>query len=87
VGSRLDDVWQVWKKMPALPAALAGVRGWTEEEITCIESYAGVDVRYYLPTLAEFRQSVGKSLEEVGCTFGGYEHGDYCPTLVFAKHG
>jgi SAM-dependent methyltransferase len=86
-GSRLDDLWQVWKTMPPLPAALAGVRGWSAEEITCIESYAGVDVRYYLPTLTEFRQSVGKFFDEVDCTFGTYEHGEHCPTFVFAKHG
>jgi SAM-dependent methyltransferase len=84
-GSRLDDVWQGWKSMPPLPAALAGVRGWTAEEITTIEGYRAMDARYYLPTLSEFRKSVAPFLDEVDCTFGRYELGDRCPTLVFEK--
>jgi SAM-dependent methyltransferase len=85
VGSRLDDVWQAWRSMPPLPAALAGVRGWTAEEIVGIESYRGMDARYYLPTLTEFRQSVAAYFDEVECAFGWYELGDRCPTLVLEK--
>lgn len=83
-GSRLDDAWQAWKSMPPLPAAFAGARGWTAEEITGIESYGGMQARYYLPTLAEFRRVMAPSLREVSCTFGRYELSDRCPTLVFA---
>ena len=85
VGSRLDDVWQAWKGMPALPQALAGKRGWTAEEIVGIESYAGLDARYYLPTLAEFRHSLGSSLRELECVFGRNELAERCPTLVLAR--
>ena len=84
-GSLLDDVWQAWKTMPPLPATLAGVRGWTAEEITGIESYGGMQARYFLPTLAEFRQSVSSCFEEIECAFGSYELGDRCPTLVLRK--
>ncbi len=73
VGSRLDDVWRAWKNMPALPQALAGQRGWTPEEIVGIESYAGMDARYYLPTLTEFRHSLGPDLQELECAFGRNE--------------
>ena len=84
-GSRLDDVWQAWKTMPPLPAALTGVRGWTAEEITGIDSYRGMAARYFLPTLCEFRQSVGAHLREVECAFGADELGDRCPTFVLTR--
>jgi len=86
-GSRLDDVWQAWKSLPPSPAALAGVRGWTAEEITGIESYRGMDARYFLPTLAEFRQSAAVYFDEVECSFGSHELGDRCPTFVFVRRG
>ena len=84
-GSRLDDVWQAWKSLPPSPDALAGIRGWTAEEITGIESYGGMDARYYLPTLAEFRQSVAAYFDEIECSFGSHELGDRCPTFVFVR--
>lgn len=85
VGSRLDDVWRAWKSMPARPQALAGQRGWTPEEIVGIESYAGMDARYYLPTLDEFRRSLGPGLQELECAFGRNELAERCPTLVLAR--
>lgn len=84
-GSRLDDVWRAWKDMPALPQALVGKRGWTTEEITGIESYRGLDARYYLPMLAEFRHSLGPDLQELECVFGRDELAERCPTLVLAR--
>lgn len=84
-GSRLDDVWQIWKTMPPLPAALAGARGWTAAEITGIESYRGMAARYFLPTLREFRQSFGAHLREVECAFGADELGERCPTFVLTR--
>jgi SAM-dependent methyltransferase len=86
-GSRLDDVWQAWKSMPPLPATFAGVRGWTAEEVSGIDSYRAMQARYYLPTLAEFRQSVAAYFDENECTFGRHELGDRCPTLVLARRG
>lgn len=85
VGSRLDDVWQAWTSLPSLPDALAGIRGWTAEEIVGIESYRGMESRYFLPTLAEFRQSLGSSLRELECAWGRHELADRCPTLVLAR--
>ena len=84
-GSCLDDVWRAWKSMPSLPAALAGRRGWTAEEIVGIESYGGMEARYFLPTLAEFRESLSSALVEVECAWGRHELADRCPTLVFAR--
>ncbi len=84
-GSRLDDVWQAWKAMPALPRALAGKRGWTAEEIMGVESYAGMGARYYLPTLAEFRRSLGPGLHELECAFGQNELSNRCPTFVLER--
>jgi SAM-dependent methyltransferase len=83
VGSRLDDVYQAWMSMPPLPSALAGVPGWTAEEIVGIQSYGGMDSHYFLPTLMELRQSIGMFLREIECTCGHYELADRCPTLVF----
>jgi SAM-dependent methyltransferase len=85
VGSRLDDVWQAWTSMPSLPAALAGLRGWTAEEIVGIESYRGMGSRYFLPELAELRQTLGASFREVECAWGRHELADRCPTLVLAR--
>ena len=85
VGSRLDDVWQAWKEMPPLPCSLAGRRGWTAEEIVGIESYAGLEARYYLPTLTEFRHSLGASLQELECVCGRNELAERCPTLVLTR--
>lgn len=84
-GSLLDDVWQAWKTMPPLPAALFDKRGWTAEEVTGIESYRGLSARYFLPTQDEFRRSVGTQLREVACHFGADELGDRCPTFVFTR--
>lgn len=84
-GSRLDDVWRAWKSLPALPPALAGVRGWTAEEIAGIESYRGMDARYFLPTLSEFRRSMAPYFDEVECSFGGHELGDRCPTFEWLR--
>ena len=71
--------------MPAIPEQLAGRHGWTVEAISCMEAYQGMDVRYYLPTLAEFRASLSPQLDEVECVWGHYELADRCPTLVFAR--
>lgn len=84
-GSRLGDVFQAWTTMPELPAVLAGKRGWTAEEIVGIESYGGMDARYYLPTLAEFRHGLGPHLCELECVFGRNELAERCPTLVLAR--
>lgn len=84
-GTRLDDVWQSWKSLPALPAALAGTRGWTDDEIVGIESYGGMQSRYFLPTLAELRAHVQVSFRELECTWGRHELGDRCPTLVLER--
>jgi SAM-dependent methyltransferase len=84
-GTLLDDVWQAWKTMPPLPAMRAGTQGWTAEEITGIESYGGMTARYYLPTLAEFRQCTGHYFEEIECAFGSHELGERCPTLVLTR--
>lgn len=87
VGTLLDDVWQAWKAMPPLPAARASTPGWTTQEITGIESYGGMSARYYLPTLAEFRQCAGRYFDEIECAFGSHELGERCPTLVLARRG
>ncbi|MEP6485608.1 MAG: class I SAM-dependent methyltransferase [Rudaea sp.] len=84
-GSRLDDAWQAWKSMPALPDARKGTRGWTAEEIAGIETYRGMDARYFLPTLAELRQTLGNYVREVECAYGRHELADRCPTLVLIK--
>jgi SAM-dependent methyltransferase len=84
-GSRLDDVWQAWTSLPALPAVLAGTRGWTAEEIVGIESYRGMDSRYFLPTLAELRQVLAVSFREVECAWGRHELAERCPTLVLTR--
>lgn len=84
-GTRLDDVWQAWAEMPPLPGILEGRRGWTREEVVGIESYRGMESRYYLPTMAEFRQVISPYLEEVECNLGSHELAGRCPTLVLAR--
>jgi len=84
-GTRLDDVWRAWKTMPPLPAALAGKRGWTKAEIVGIESYRGLEARYYLPTLPEFRAALPPELTEEACVWGRYELAERCPTMVLIR--
>jgi SAM-dependent methyltransferase len=87
-GSRLDDVWRAWSAMaPRLPAALAGTPGWTAPEIAGVEGYRGLDARYYLPTLDEFRAQLGHGFEEQECAWGRHELAERCPTVVWAKLG
>ncbi len=86
-GTCLDDVWQTWKSMPSLPTALSQNRGWTPEEMVGIESYRDMQARYFLPTLAEFRQSLSSAMLEVECAWGRHELADRCPTLVFTRDG
>ena len=81
-GTRLDDVWQAWRAMPPVPAALAGRRGWTAGELVGIEAYRGLEGRYYTPTLVEIRAGLEPTFREVECAFGRYEAADRCPTLV-----
>ena len=86
-GTRLDDVWRAWKTMPSLPVALGEVRGWTSREIVGIEGYRGLETRFFLPTLAEFREILLSALVEVECAWSRHELADRCPTLVFTRDG
>ncbi len=84
-GSRLDDVWRAWSDMSSrLPEHLRGVRGWTAEEIVGVESYRGMEARYFLPTLDELRQAFSPWFVEVECAWGRHELADRCPTLLFS---
>ena len=84
-GSLLDDVWQAWASLPSPPKILSGIRGWTNHEIVSIDSYRGMRARYYLPTLAEFRRSLGARLRELECAQGRDELSERCPTLIWAQ--
>jgi SAM-dependent methyltransferase len=86
-GSRLDDVLRAWSSMSSLlPAQPDGIRGWTPEEIVGIESYRGMDSRYYLPTLAELRKTMSDGFTELDCSCGRHELADRCPTFLFAAN-
>ena len=83
-GSCLDDVYRAWSGMASrLPAHLAGSRGWTSQEIVGVESYRGITARYFLPTLAEFRNVMRNGFVETRCTWGRHELANRCPTFVF----
>jgi SAM-dependent methyltransferase len=87
LGSCLDDVWRTWQSLPPLPDELAETQGWTTDEIQGIEGYRGLETRYFLPTLAEFRAVLSSAFVEVECNWGRHELADRCPTLVFARDG
>lgn len=84
-GSRLDDVWQAWKTIPPPPPGRPSERGWTAEEMEGIESYRGQQVRYLLPTLAEFRARQSRSFVELECARTSHELSDRCPTFVLQR--
>jgi SAM-dependent methyltransferase len=84
-GSRLDDVWRAWRTLPPPPRSRPGERGWTEEEMEGIESYRGQQVRYFLPTLAEFRACHSRSFVELECARTSHELSDRCPTFVLQR--
>lgn len=82
--SRLGDVWHAWTALPPPPAGLRARRGWTDGEIAGIESYRDLDVRYVLPTAAEFRAVIEPHFVELECRHGGHELAPRCPTFVLA---
>jgi SAM-dependent methyltransferase len=86
-GTLLDDVWQAWKTLPALPPSRVGTRGWTPDEITGIEGYRGLGARYYLPTLAEAQAVFAPRFVEVDRVPGAHELGARCPTFTLARRG
>lgn len=83
VGTRLADVWRVWKTLPPLPVGSEVRQGWTAEELEGIERYRSQETRYFLPTLREFREVLSSSLTEIEYARSDYELADRCPTLVF----
>ena len=84
-GTRVDDAWHAWKTMPSLPSTYTEKRGWSANEVAGIERWQGVQTRYFMPTLAEFRQNLKPFLHEVECSFGRYELAERCPTFVFTN--
>jgi len=83
-GSRLDDAWRAWKTLPPPPGRSTG-RGWTAEEMQGIESYRGQQVRYFLPTLAEFRACQSGFFVERECVTSSGELSERCPTFVLER--
>jgi len=84
-GVGLDEAWSLWQRLPPLPAALRGQRGWTRNESSTLDSYRGLRARYYLPTADEFRASIiAAGLHEVSCEFADYELAERCPTFMLA---
>jgi SAM-dependent methyltransferase len=84
-GTRLGDVWHIWKTLPAPPAALLGRRGWTPAEIGAIEAYHDLDGHFYLPALVELRAIFQPGFEELEYITPSYELGDRCPTFVLKR--
>lgn len=80
-GTRLDDAWQVWSTF-ASEAERKHRPGWTRREIGTIDRYRGVQTRFFLPTLAEFRSATHPCYIEESCVTGSYELAERCPTLV-----
>lgn len=83
-GCRLDDAWRAWKTLPP-PSGRLSERGWTAEEMQGIESYRGQQVRYFLPTLAEFRAVHSGLFVERECVTSSGELSERCPTFVLER--
>lgn len=66
-------------------AALAARTGWPRAVIDAIASYRGSGLRYSFPTQAEVIAALGDALAVVDVTRPGYELGERCPTVVWAR--
>lgn len=83
-GTLLDDVWQAWHSIAeAMPPPT--MPGWTPAEISSLDNYRGMQVRYYLPTLEEFRVAAAPWFKERECLRGSSNEADLCPTLHLAR--
>lgn len=83
-GTRLDDVWQAWKRLPPHPQP-PEQRGWTPGEVATIERHRGLQTRYFAPTLAELRQAIAHDFVERAIMTGDYECAACCPTMVLQR--
>jgi SAM-dependent methyltransferase len=66
-------------------AALAARTGWPRAVIDAIASYRGSGLRYSFPTQAEVIAALGDALAVVDIVQPGYELGERCPTVVWAR--
>jgi hypothetical protein len=80
----ITRVYDDFRNRKFLLGALA--RRWMDavhEVIVGVESYRGLTARYFLPTLAEFREVFRTGFVETECAWGRHELADRCPTFVF----
>ena len=85
-GVRLADVWEVWQRLRPLAerhAERVGWRlGWRPGELATLDIHRGVETRFYMPTLADFRATIGGMFVERSSATGRYELADRCRTFV-----
>lgn len=66
-------------------AALAARTGWPRAVIDAIDSYRGSALTYSFPTQAEVIAALGEALAVVDAVAPGYELGERCPTVTWAR--
>ncbi|BBK30701.1 methyltransferase family protein [Stella humosa] len=81
-GARLGDIWDLFQQLAPAIAPFAGQPGWRADELATLDRYRDNDLRFYFPTLEEFRAVSAPWLEEVGRGHGTYPLAERCPTLL-----
>jgi len=88
-GVRLADIWSAWQAMRSLAEREAERRewcpGWRPGELATLEIHRGLQTRFCMPTLGDFRASFADLFHERHSAIGGYELADRCRTFVLDK--
>ena len=88
-GVRLADIWSAWQTMKPLAEREAARRawgqGWRPGELATLEIHRGLETRFCMPTLGDFRATVADLFFERHSAIGGYELAERCRTFVLEK--
>jgi len=88
-GVRLADIWNVWQGLRPLAERhaerLGWRQGWRPGELATLDIHRGVETRFCMPTLADFRATVAGIFDERHSGTGSYELADRCRTFVLDK--
>lgn len=85
-GVKQHDIWRACQEAALDPARLPQP-GWSARAAGTIRFYQGKESRLYFPTLAEFRNLLAESFQDIQVHFPSYELGERCPILTAGPRG
>jgi SAM-dependent methyltransferase len=88
-GVRLADIWSAWDELRPLAEREAERRewrpGWQPGELATLDIHRGLETRFCMPKLGDFRATICDLFFERHSAIGGYELADRCRTFVLEK--